>query len=160
MAELGSVFDDHGDADERPRGPDLRVTVEVPRAALGASLRAPVPTRIAADGDLVERVILDPEDPERVALHLPDQLPARAVLRLRGQGGVREDGRPGDLMVVVQLVDRPPRDDESITREVSVPSVRSEGAVATLAGVDVTWWVLLAIGVIGGGVLVAIAIMG
>ena len=156
MAELGSVFDED-EADERPRGPELRVTVEVPRSALGASLRAPVPRRIAADGELVDRVILDPTDPDGVVLHLPEQLPPRAVLRLRGQGGAREGGRSGDLMVVVQIVDRPPRDGEVITRSTSAPAVRGDDAVASVAGIDVTWWVLLAMGVIGGGVLVAIA---
>ena len=73
---LGNVF---ADDDERPRGPDLRVSVEVPRAALGASLHAPVPSRIAVDGELVERAVLEGDDPACVVLHLPEQLPEGAV---------------------------------------------------------------------------------
>ena len=37
--------------------------------------------------------------------------------------------------------------------------VDGDDAVASVAGIDVTWWVLLAMGLIGGGVLVAIATM-
>src|SRR5690606_41579149 len=107
VAELGSVFEDESDD---PRGPDLRVTVEVPRAALGASIRVPVPRRLAHEGDLVERAVLDHGDPDRVALHLPEELAPRTMLRLRGQGGVHPSGRAGDLQIVVELVDRSPRD--------------------------------------------------
>lgn len=156
MAELGSVFDED-ESDARPRGPDLRVTVEVPREALGATLRAPVPARIAADGELVERAILDPEDPGGVVLHLAKDLPSRAILRLRGQGGVGEGDRAGDLMVIVELVDRPPRDGEYITRTASALTAH-EGEGLALAGVDVTWWLLLAMGLVGAGVLAAIAL--
>jgi hypothetical protein len=147
VAELGSVFEAE---DGSPRGPDLRVTVEVPRAALGATLRAPVPQRIAADGDLVERAVVGDDDPETIELHLPDSLPEGAVLRLRGQGGVgpREGGRAGDLMVVVELVDRPPRPDETIvTRALAQHDDRE------VATVDPARLILIALVLAGAGVV-------
>jgi hypothetical protein len=151
VAELGSVFDEQ--PDDRPRGPDLRVSIEVPRAALGASLRAPVPARLAHAGDLVERVTLANDTPGYVELHLPHDLPERAQLRLRGQGGVHPDGRPGDLLVLTQIVDRAPRPDEHIS--VAATAVPEPDAGHRL---DVTLWVLLGLALLTGGVLLAIAV--
>jgi hypothetical protein len=111
VTRLGNVFESF--ESDQPRGPDLRVSVEVPRAALGGSLRVAVPQRLAADGDLVERAS-DPADPEHLLLHLPTSLPEGAVLRLRGQGGVLASGQPGDLFVALELVERPMRADEGI----------------------------------------------
>jgi hypothetical protein len=145
MTQLGSVFEDVDDS--RPRGPDLRVSVEVPRAALGATLYAPVPARIAVEGELVERAVLEGEEPGRVVLHLPEQLPARALLRLRGQGGLAPDGQPGDLLVLVELVDRAPRDDERIVR--SAVAQADDDTPTT----DVTLWWLLGLAVLGVAVL-------
>jgi hypothetical protein len=156
VAELASVFDDEGD--EQPRGPDLRVSVEIPRAALGATLRAPVPARIAANGDLVERVVLDGEDLDTVELHLPEQLPERAMLRLRGQGGALEGGRAGDLLVLVELVDRAPRDDEVITRSASSGQAQDGLMAMATDGTDITLWLLLGLALVGGGVLVVLAL--
>jgi hypothetical protein len=155
MAELGSVFEDEGE-DEGPCGPDLRVSVEVPRVALGATFRAPVPLRIAADGELVERAQTD-DDPERIVLHLPEELPERALLRLRKQGGVHPEGPPGDLLVLVELVDRPPRDGEEITAPAKALVQQSEQGLAFDTR-DVTWWVLLGLALIGGAVLVILAL--
>jgi hypothetical protein len=151
VTELGSVFENAGDP--RPRGLDLRVSVEVPRAALGATLHAPVPERIAVDGELVERAVLEGDEPGRIILHLPEQLLPRTVLRLRGQGGVAPDAQPGDLLVLVELVDRPPRDDERIVRGALVRA--EQDATPTT---DVTWWWLLGLALLGGGVLVALAV--
>lgn len=153
MAELGSVFEDDGDTG--PRGPDLRVSVEVPRAALGATFHAPVPARIAVDGELVERAVLEGDVPGQVVLHLPAQLPARALLRLRGQGGLAPDAAPGDLLVLVELVDRPPREDERIIRSAAMVRAGDDGPT-----MDVTWWVLLALAVLGGGVLIVLVVLG
>lgn len=151
--ELGSVFAHEGD--DRPRGMDLRVTVEVPRAALGATLYAPVPSRIAAGGELVDRAVLEGDDPACVVLHLPNNLPAGAVLRLRGQGGVAPDGRAGDLFIKIELVDRPPRADERIIRgEMAVPEPSSPNVI------DTTWWWLLGVAVLAGAVLVVLALAG
>jgi hypothetical protein len=149
VTQLGSVFEQVDDS--RPRGPDLRVSIEVPRAALGATLYAPVPARIAVDGELVERAVLEGEEPGRVVLHLPEQLPARALLRLRGQGGLAPDAQPGDLLVLVELVDRAPRDDERIVRSL-VARANDEGPTT-----DVTWWWLLGLALLGSGVLAVIA---
>lgn len=152
MTELGSVFEAD---DGRPRGPDLRVTVEVPRAALGAGFVAPVPMRIAADGELVERVVVEQERPDTITLHLPETLPAGAVLRLRGQGGRRaEHEQPGDLYVVVELVDRPPRADERILR--AAPAPGDPAAAMHREGNDVTWWLLGGLALLCGGVLAAL----
>jgi hypothetical protein len=153
VAELGSVFEDDDVAG--PRGPDLRVSVEVPRAALGATLHAPVPARIAVDGELVERVVLEGEEAGQIVLHLPEQLPPRALLRLRGQGGAAPDAKPGDLLVLVEIVDRAPRADERIVR--SATGLASVGPVG-LDTIDVTWWWLLALALLGGVVLVALAL--
>ena len=127
----------------------------MPREALGASLYAPVPSRIAADGDLVERAVLEGDDPACVVLHLPDQLPAGAVLRLRGQGGVARNGRPGDLFVKLELVDRPARDGERIVRS---EVVRTELPLSN--AIDMTWWWLLGVALLGAIVLGAIALFG
>lgn len=154
MTELGSVFE----ADDEPRGPDLRVTVEVPRAALGATVRLPVPERLAAAGDLVERVVIGDDDPGLITLHLPDTLPNGAVLRLRGQGGHGAEGeRAGDLWVVVELVDRPPRGREQIIR--STFARREPSSVATPAGADITWWLLGGLALVGVGVLAALLLL-
>lgn len=144
MAGLGNVFDAlEGDG---VRGADLRVSVEVPRAALGHGFRAPVPPRLAADDDIVDRVRSE-VDPEHVVLYLPKQLPDGAVLRLRGQGGApRAEGeRAGDLYVSVALVERPARPGELIPR--ALARAESADLAETGGGSDVTMWVLLAIAV-------------
>ncbi|PRQ08932.1 hypothetical protein [Enhygromyxa salina] len=158
MGELGSVFED--DDGELPRGPDLRVTVEIPRVALGATLRAPVPARIAADGELLERVVLHGEDPDTIELHLPEQLPERAVLRLRGQGAAVDGGRAGDLLVVVELVDRPPRDDERIEHPPKQLSRRADDVLAGTSSdaTDITWWLLMGLVLLGGGLLLLLTL--
>ncbi len=151
MTGLGNVFDSFEGEQDSPRGPDLRVSVEVPRAALGGSIRVQVPARLAADGDLVERIQAPGEDPDRVLLHLPGSLPAGAVLRLRGQGGGHPDGRPGDLYVVIELVDRPLRPDEwapSSPSTATDPTIQLAPASATL-----TWAILLGLALLAAGVL-------
>jgi hypothetical protein len=155
VGELGSVFEAD---DGQPRGPDLRVTVEVPRAALGASFVAPVPMRLAADGELIERAVLGDDEPGLITLHLPEALPEGAVLRLRGQGGRRADAeQPGDLFVVIELVDRAPRAAERILR--SAVARREPGSVATREGTDVTWLLLGGLALLCGGVLAALFLL-
>ncbi|MFO7563774.1 MAG: hypothetical protein R6X02_14105 [Enhygromyxa sp.] len=154
MAELGSVFE----ADEGPQGPDLRVSVEVPRAALGATVQLPVPERLAAEGELVERTVIGDDEPGLVTLHLPEALPEGAVLRLRGQGGVGAEGqRAGDLWVVVELVDRPPRGRERIIR--SSVARREPDSVAPREGDDLTWWLLAGLALICAGILAALFLL-
>lgn len=152
---LGSVFEPE---EAGPRGPDLRVSVEVPRAALGATVMLPVPERLAADGELVERVVAEGDEPGLVTLHLPEALPEGAVLRLRGQGGRGAAGeRAGDLWVVVELVDRPPRGRERILRSALAP--REPSFVAARDGNDVTWWLLGALALICAAILVAMVLL-
>jgi hypothetical protein len=104
MSELGSIFED-ADGDE-PRGPDLRVAVEVPRRALGRAdgWVAPVPDAI----DDVPRVKTPGDPPGALRLHLPETFTSGAVLRLRGQGGAVEGGLPGDLYLQIEVVEAPP----------------------------------------------------
>jgi DnaJ-class molecular chaperone len=111
VGELGSIFEaDDEQRVGRPRGPDLLVTVDVPRQALGTQegFTAAVPETLEHDGEPVSRAP-SPDGESGVRLFLPETLPAGAVLRLRGQGGVHPDGVPGDLMVRVNVVEPPPR---------------------------------------------------
>lgn len=105
---MGSIFGQEGA--EGPRGPDLRVDVEVPRSALGApgGYKAHVPVTIEHEetGSTVQRTVLD-GDAEHLPLHLPRNFSSGAMLRLRGQGGVCPEGRPGDLYVKVHVVEDP-----------------------------------------------------
>lgn len=158
MAGLANIFDASEGEPSAARGPDLRVTAEVPRAGLGHGVRVAVPQRLAADGDLVERVV-DAADPERVTLHLPDELPPGAVLRLRGQGGVGRPGeRPGDLFVVVELVDRPAQPGEIVPGGSQLPDAPSPASPVE-PGRDVTWMVLLGLAVAAGGAVAATAFL-
>lgn len=135
MTQLGNVFESF--ESDQPRGPDLRVSVEVPRAALGGSLRVRVPLRLAADGELVERAS-EPADPEHLTLHLPASLPAGAVLRLRGQGGRHPSGQPGDLFVALELVERPIGAQERVSGGSAPPSLES-----VMPSGSLTWLILL-----------------
>lgn len=146
MAGLGSIYEADG---QTVSGPDLRVTAEVPRAALGQGVRVRIPRRLAADGELVDRVH-DEADPDRVVLHLPEQLPAGAMLRLRGQGGVHDQGRPGDLFVVIELVDRPPEADELISAGASL--------VSTSGGRDMTWPILAVLALLAAATVAIFAL--
>ena len=104
MSQLGSIFEEEDR--EKPRGPDLRTAVTVPRRALGhtAGFDAPVPDAI----DDVPRT-KKPGDPAgAVRLHLPETLKSGSVLRLRGQGGAVEGGVPGDLYLQIEVVEPPP----------------------------------------------------
>jgi hypothetical protein len=143
VTQLGSVFE--GFESDQPRGPDLRVSIEVPREALGGPLRVRVPMRLAFGGDLVERTST-PDDPEHVILHLPSSLPVGAVLRLRGQGGVFADGQAGDLFVAIELVERAMTPDERVAGW-SSPRIeatrRGEGGSAM-----VTWLILLGLALV------------
>ncbi|NVB38913.1 hypothetical protein G6O69_13810 [Pseudenhygromyxa sp. WMMC2535] len=159
MTELGSIFEaaqaELGQEDEAAGGVDLRVSIEVPRAALGHGVRVRVPQRLAGGGDLVERVI-DAADPERVIVHLPEQLPAGAVLRLRGQGASAAPGGPaGDLFLAVTLVDRPLEGDELIPNEAAL-AAREGADLDRVGGRDVTWLVLMALALVAAIVLLVL----
>lgn len=122
---LGSVFDAVAPEAGAPRGPDLCVSVEVPRSALGRDdgFVVQLPDTLAVDGAEVARAS-DPHAPQGgIRLHLAATLPDRATLRLRGQGGVIEGGAPGDLLVTIAVVDDPP----------AWPGLRGWIAIAALA---------------------------
>ncbi len=109
MAELGSILADPEAGSDAPRGPDLHVEVEVPRAALGAEdgFEAPVPREVGHGGERVARASSPLEDGEVVTLRLPESFPDGGTIKLRGQGGTHPEGRPGDLLVTVSLADGP-----------------------------------------------------
>jgi hypothetical protein len=59
------------------------------------------------------------------------------------------------LFVKLELVDRPPRDGERIVRsELVQPGSPTSNAI------DTTWWWLLGLALLAGGVLVTIALIG
>ncbi len=108
MAELANIFDDI----EGPRGPDLDVTVEVHRTALGAEngVVVPIPAQLVKDGHRIHRAVSPHEPKQAVRLRLPSDFPNGGTVRLRGQGGLPPSaGHPGDLYVKVRLVDGPQR---------------------------------------------------
>ena len=110
---LGNIFDaveEGHDAATAARGPDLRLEVEYPRYALGSDdgFLANVPRVVEQQGEEIERQIGPADDARGVRLHLPEDFRDGATLRLRGQGGIGEQGRAGDLYLTVRLNDAEP----------------------------------------------------
>jgi hypothetical protein len=66
------------------------------------------------------------------------------VLRLRGQGGVLQDGQPGDLYVALEVVDRAMRAEERVAGW-AAPALEPARGSATL-----TWLLLLGLAFIAG----------
>lgn len=104
MSSLGSIYESD---DDGPTGRDLRYTVPVNRALLGAPLTVEVPLDLPIDGEVVPRAVGVGEKGVQVSLNLPTDLPDGATLRLRKQGEDIEDGEPGDLYLTVTLMDPP-----------------------------------------------------
>ena len=107
MAELSNIFEEV----DGPKGPDLDVTVEVPRRALGADdgVVVPVPAQLTKDGHRIHRAVSPHEPKQAVRLRLPSDFPNGGTVRLRGQGGLPpNEGNAGDLYVKVRLVDGEP----------------------------------------------------
>lgn len=109
MTHLGDIFGETNRS-EGPSGPNLRVRVSVPRAALGAEDGHPVEVeRFHALGERRIERTLAPEDGDEgttVRLRLPATFTSGSVLRIRGQGGRftgEGPGRPGDLLLEVQV---------------------------------------------------------
>ena len=104
MAELSNIFDDN----DGPKGPDLDVTVDVPRQALGLQdgVVVPVPDQLKKNGRQIVRALSPHEPKQSVRLRLPADFPNGGTVRLRGQGGLPpHQGFPGDLYVKVRLID-------------------------------------------------------
>ncbi len=103
MAQLGNIYDRGNPLG--PKGQDLHHTVQVPPEAVGhaAGCRVRVPMELPGGGQRHARVPAPGESGDTLTLMLPEGLPHGAILRLRGQGAAAEGGRPGDLMVKVQL---------------------------------------------------------
>lgn len=106
---LGNIFDaanEDAAAKTGPPGPDFRVAVEIPRSALGATVRVPTPARMEIDGRTVARALGPGDESDAVQIHISEGFADGATLRLRGQGGVSSDkGRAGDLYLTVRFVD-------------------------------------------------------
>lgn len=104
MSTLGSIF---ASSDPRgaPAGPDLLHTVQVPPAALGHpdGVWVEIPLQISTPDGQVARVLLDPDDGAWVPLRLPEGFPDGGRVRLRGQGGRRDGGPAGNLVLTVEV---------------------------------------------------------
>jgi hypothetical protein len=112
VAELGNILEDGGDG---PRGPDLHVELQVPRAALGAERgwHAQVPLKLPHAGERVSRSPSPLDEADRILLRIPEGFPSGGVLKLRGQGGAIDKGNPGDLLAKIIVVDGVPAIDGS-----------------------------------------------
>jgi len=102
VTQLGSIFEPEAPG---PRGRDLHADVTVPAWALGLPFpfEVRVPLELAAEGGYARRVVSSLDTDDRVRLSLPAGFPTGGVVRLRGQGEARPDGRPGDLLVHVEV---------------------------------------------------------
>ncbi|MBZ5714665.1 DnaJ C-terminal domain-containing protein [Nannocystis pusilla] len=102
MTQLGSIFEPEAPG---PRGRDLHADVTVPAWALGLPFpfEVRVPLDLAAEGGYARRVVSSLDTDDRVRLSLPAGFPPGGVVRLRGQGEAHPDGRPGDLLVHVEV---------------------------------------------------------
>jgi hypothetical protein len=102
VTQLGSIFEPEAPG---PRGRDLHAEVTVPAWALGLPFghEVQIPLELAAAGGYARRVVSGLDAGDRVRLSLPANFPTGGVLRLRGQGEALADGRPGDLLVRVDV---------------------------------------------------------
>ena len=106
MSGLGNVFDAVA-GDGGHKGRDLRYTVQVNRALLGAPLTVQVPLELPLDGRPIPRAIGPGERGSSVSLNVPADVPDGATLKLRGQGEEIDDGAPGDLFLTLAIIDPP-----------------------------------------------------
>ncbi|PCC72348.1 hypothetical protein SAMN02745121_01551 [Nannocystis exedens] len=102
MTQLGSIFEPEAPG---PRGRDLHADVTVPAWALGLpfAYEVRVPLDLAAEGGYARRTVSSLDTDDRVRLSLPAGFPTGGVVRLRGQGEALAGGRPGDLLVHVEV---------------------------------------------------------
>lgn len=127
MAQLGSIYDD---APSGPKGPDLRHTVVVSRAALARGpVEVDVPRTFLVGGRDVERVRHPGDRGDRVPISAPVDVPDGATLRLRGAGGVGASGQSaGDLYLTLDVRDVP----APVPTRAIAPAVVGLGLVAAV----------------------------
>jgi hypothetical protein len=143
MGELGSIFAEEAGDESKPRGEDLYFVVEVPRNYLGDpdGFVADIPEEIEKDDVMVRRVVMPGDD--GVPLRLPEDFPTGRTLRLRRQGGVCEEGLPGDLYVKVEL--GPPDETKLAERGATALSEQPPSLTPWLLGAGL--FVLVALGI-------------
>jgi len=102
VTQLGSIFEPERPG---PRGRDLHAEVTVPAWALGLpfGFEVQIPLELAATGGYARRAVSAFDAGDRVRLSLPAKFPSGGVLRLRGQGEPLDEGKPGDLLVHVEV---------------------------------------------------------
>jgi hypothetical protein len=132
VTQLGSIFEPEAPG---PRGRDLHADVTVPAWALGLpfAYEVRVPLELAAEGGYARRVVSAFDTDDRVRLSLPAGFPDGGVVRLRGQGEARPDGRPGDLLVHVEVDRRstePPPEVKLALASVPAPASPAEASAA------------------------------
>ena len=147
MAQLGNVL--QGGDGAGPRGPDLRVQVQVPPGALGhdGGVYVRIPLELPAGGRRGRRAPSPFDQRDRVLLRLPASLPNGAAIALRGQGAQQEGCQPGDLHVQVQVVQGQP--------DQTWAGYASGEPRALLAGNRLYWIVGIALFLLIAGLVVA-----
>lgn len=138
--ELGSVFDGEASASSKAR--DLRWEVGVPPHALGQGqgVWVDIPDKLPLRQQPEERAprqIRDDDPPGQILLHLPENLPSGATLRLRGQGEAGQDRAAGDLYLTIRL---------DPAAKVTALARRGPDAMApfdAFAGATKWWWLIL-----------------
>lgn len=100
VAELGSIYEQGQSSGKRGR--DLHADVEVPAWALGCTdgVEIEVPVSLPCHGEQVRRACLHGPG---LTVHLPDQFPDGAALRMRGEGEASPEGPNGDLLLHMKI---------------------------------------------------------
>lgn len=99
---LGNILPER----EGPRGRDLHAAITVPRSALGRPHPVEVPLDFPIGAVRVRRAT-GPDEGVTTTLNLPADFPDGASIRLRGLGEAIEGGHAGDLILEVELTDKP-----------------------------------------------------
>ena len=131
MTQLGSIFEPEAPG---PRGRDLHADVTVPAWALGLPFgyEVQIPLELAAEGGYARRVVSGLDAGDRMRLALPAGFRSGGVLRLRGQGEALAAGKPGDLLVHVDVDARrrePPAEVQALLAAMaSAPTAEADAA--------------------------------